>query len=145
MAPKKQKTIAGSSSSPTRTFDKRKFVNTEAANKFDKVLIDRPLVPERGLDPGFRDGEMVQMIREIRWGRFTFHPEPACTAIVKEFYANATINPDCTVWVRGHNVSYSWATINEFYELHAPPVCQYSALEADYDVIIQSLTQPGTV
>nr|KYP38653.1 hypothetical protein KK1_040084 [Cajanus cajan] len=77
--------------------------------------------------------EFVAEYTRRRWERLGSYPEPANIAIVREFYANAvTIDEDApttyTSYVRGHTISFTPATINEFLRTTLEPGqrCEYS-------------------
>nr|KYP31459.1 hypothetical protein KK1_048217 [Cajanus cajan] len=79
-----------------------------------KFLMERrvSLKPEKA-------SEFVAEYTRRRWERLGSYLEPANIAIVREFYANAvTIDDDApatyTSYVRGHSISFTPATINEF-------------------------------
>nr|KYP53548.1 hypothetical protein KK1_024441 [Cajanus cajan] len=93
-----------------------------------KLLMERKvsLKPEEASD-------FVAEYTRRRWERLGSYPEPANIAIVREFYANAvTIDDDApatyTSYVRGHSISFTPATINEFLHttLELGQQCEYS-------------------
>lgn len=106
MAPKRQR--GESSSTPTRAYNRRKFVSVKAADRFDTYLAGKTLTPEHGLRPDeLLDDEMAHQINERGWDIFTYQPDPAVVAIVKEFYVNAKDKAPYEVVVRGKTVSFS--------------------------------------
>lgn len=107
----------GSSSSPSKPFDKKKIVSAEAQERYNRMS-QNTLIPERGLRPDqIIDGEVAVMIVERDWFDFTSHPDPTVTAVVKEFHANAKEHYHFGVQVRGKTVEFSSTDINKYYNL----------------------------
>lgn len=77
---------------------------------------------------------MMDIIVRRKWERLHSQPNPAVKAVVREFYANATTRHEFQVVVRGKLVSYSAATINNFYGLEN--------IEQDYYHMSESNWQP---
>lgn len=88
------------------------------------------------------------MIAERDWFDLTTQPEPAVTAMVKEFYANAKEHYHFGVQVRGKTVKFSSTDINKFYNVpDEGDINQYKSYVIQgpyYDRIVRELCQPGT-
>lgn len=107
----------GLSSSPSKSYDKKKFINLEASDKYSRMAHKR-VIPERDLrvDQN-QDGEIVVMIAERHWFDLIAQPDPAMISVVKEFYANAKEHYHFRVQVRGKTISFSSTDINAYYNL----------------------------
>lgn len=81
MAPKRQRTSRSSSSS---IYDHSRFVSEEASECFHNSLVNKKLIPERGLGPQKLNGIKIRrMIQERGWGILTTQSEAAVVAIVR--------------------------------------------------------------
>lgn len=148
MPPRTQKRQRGEGpSTPTMQFDRRKFISAIVIDRFD-YLVNKALTPECGLRPDEFDGEMGHQINKRSWDTFTDQPELVVVAMVKEFYANVEDKTPFTAFVRGKMVAFSTEAINEYYDLQAPVVRQYTAYKdsgPNYDQILAEICRPETV
>lgn len=118
MSSKRQR---GATSCSRQTVDRSKFISSNAAERFNKVLDKKTLVLERGLrlDANL-DGDMAVMIAERNWFKLVEQPGPAVIPIVKEFYANVIERVESVVQVRQKPVAFDNDTINAYYGLKTP-------------------------
>lgn len=80
----------GSGSQKAQSYDKRRFVNKAASERYHSLLASKALIPKRRIKPHeTQDGAVADMIIERGWSYFTQQPKAAMVTIVKEFYANA--------------------------------------------------------
>lgn len=114
MAPKRQRGVSAASSS----YDRIKFISSEAATYYNDTVVLKSIDPESGLKPdAFHERQMLDKIEKRKWQTFTAHPQKASVPLVREFYANAKDSAEHTTVVRGKPISFDRSTINRFYGL----------------------------
>ncbi|KAJ4724586.1 Retrovirus-related Pol polyprotein from transposon 17.6 [Melia azedarach] len=146
MPPKK-----GNSSKTSSSFDNKRFISLEAQTKFNKFEEeDKGLVRERALKPIPGDGRILEFIQARKWEALTDTPAPAISSLVREFYANASVDCDHDrVFVREKRISFSSRAINTYYGIQSIDESEdlYDAFWRDdenYTMIIENLCVPGT-
>ena len=83
-------------SSSTTTFDPSKFVSTEVAEKYTK-LVSLNFNKERGF---FKPNGILRREISMRgWTKLCKHPAPVVALVVREFYANLCGERDKTIFV----------------------------------------------
>ena len=147
MAPKRSRKDKKASTSSAVAYDKKIFVSKNAHKQYMLALEkNKAWVQERGIDMNMHHPypQLMSRIERRQWIKFCEQPGPAVTPVVREFYANATESVDFIVKVRGVNVSYSAAAINEFYELPNIENDDYSqsANNLDPDEILKVVCSP---
>ena len=99
----------------THDYDHEKFVNDNAAEKFDLISKNRSFIKEKGFhhpDDFFR-----KTIANKGWRALCQPLRPATTSVVREFYANLASHVLKRVRVRGVLVDFSAESINRYYNL----------------------------
>ena len=151
MAPKRQRlSVGGSSSSsaaPPQAWDPAKFISEETFKRYRDSFGKRNLIPERGLRPDRKDGEIMMMIMERKWVNFTKPPVSAVVSVVREFYANASPEGPAVVQVRGRSVAFDSISINALFGAPNYAGNDYMQLGFrgyDQEDVIRRLCKPGT-
>lgn len=79
-----------SASQALKSYDKLRFINKSASDRYYSFLDDKTLIPKWGIKPHeTKNGGIADMIKERGCENFTKQPKAAVVTIVKEFYANA--------------------------------------------------------
>jgi hypothetical protein len=115
---KKRRTSAASSLGPVEEFDTQRFQNMECQKKFE-CLQQRTIIFERSIQLQPLEYENIQEeITRRNWVLLATPPHEINLDIVKEFYANATINPKQPnlrqTFVRGKSIPYHGEAINRY-------------------------------
>lgn len=84
-----------------------RFISDEAREKYAELL-GRPIARERGLLPTASDGNMLVNIQERGWEQVCEIPDPVPMTVVREFYANASVEKNGISQVRGFRVDSVW-------------------------------------
>ncbi|KAK1378407.1 hypothetical protein POM88_025151 [Heracleum sosnowskyi] len=124
------------------------FLSNEAREAYNDLL-GRPVARERGLLPTASDGYMLENIEERGWEQFCETPEPVPMTVVREFYANASVDRNGISQVRGFRVDYRPRAIRRVLGLPTPRRNQEdwsgrTRDAVDLQDIIQRLCVPGT-
>lgn len=132
----------GSSSKPSKQYDKKKFINAEAFDRYT-TLANKTIIPQRGLRPDeTRDNEIVVMIIKRDQFTLTEQPDPTVIPVVKEFYAKAKDHNFYDVQVRGKTVSFHSEVINRYYNIPGiehDEYVKYVRIGPNYELIVQQL------
>ena len=108
MSSKRQKLTAKwgrASEYPTPNFDLTKFINEDAADRFDTIFKNRSFIKEKGFhhpDDFFR-----KTIAAKGWRALCQPPRLAATSVVRDFYANLASHVVKKVRVHGVLVDFS--------------------------------------
>ena len=100
---------------PQEDFDRNKFVNVVATEKFDLISKNRSFIKEKGFH--HLDDFFHKTIANKGWKVLCQPLRSAATMVVLEFYANLANHVLKKVRVRGVLVDFSAKSINEFYTL----------------------------
>ncbi|XP_062080193.1 uncharacterized protein LOC133784945 [Humulus lupulus] len=149
MAPKRFRKNAKGVFSSEVEFDATKFISKEAFKRYqDAVVKQKTMIEERGFDMEIRHGypSIAEQIEKRHWTKFCSQPDAAIIPIVREFYANGISQFTAMATVRGVNVNFSSASINQFYGLPSIDNDEYSQIVDNLDLneIIQFLCKPNT-
>ena len=128
------------SEEPAPTYDKDKFVNDSAAERFSTICNNRSFIKEKGFhhpEDFFR-----KIIANKGWRALCQPPTPAATMVVQEFYAKLASHMNKKVRVRGIWVYLFAKFINEFYNLELVDAGAFDSLYAasNYPEILRVLT-----
>ena len=143
MSSKKQKLTSKRgrpSEEPTQSYDKDKFINESAAERFDTISKNRSFIKENGFHhPKFF---FRKIITEKGWQALCKPPRPIAISVVQEFYANLASHALKKVRVCGVLVDSSAKSINHYYNFEPVPPKPFSRLHAqpDYPEVIRILT-----
>ena len=129
-----------SSEDPTPTYDVTRFVNEDAADRFNTICKNRSFIKEKGFhhpDDFFR-----KTIAAKGWRALCQPPHLAAMSVVREFYANLASHVLKKVRVRGVLVDFSAESINSYYSLEHVPSEPFDRLHEhpDYPEVIRVLT-----
>lgn len=124
------------------------FITDGAREEYERML-GRTIARERGLLPTVNDGYILMNIQERGWEQFCEVPEPVPVNIIREFYANASVNKNGISQVRGFRVDYQPPAIRRVCGLpgRSRERVDWSGMTregVDLQMIIQSLCVPGT-
>ncbi|CAK9314354.1 unnamed protein product [Citrullus colocynthis] len=127
-------------------FNRHKFINKDAADRYQKYVAKSSVIPERGLAPcEVHQPQLFENIMQRSWSGFVKQPEAAVIPIVREFYANM-VEGNSRSFVRGRRVPFDALTINQYYHLpnfERDEYDIYTNEQVDVHQIIRQLCQPG--
>ena len=126
MAPKKTTISKRPRASSSTEYDHSQSLSADAEARFHASVTKRSGIKERGFE---LDGENARIegfyktIQDCEWQLFCQHPKAIAMTVVREFFANAPEGPTGhKVFVRGKEVKYDSATINNLLRLQYNPV-----------------------
>ena len=93
-------------------FDRNKFVNVAAVEKFGLISKNRSFIKEKGFH--HPNDFFHKTITNKGWKELCQPPRPTAIMVVQEFYANLAAQVLKNVRVRGVLVDFSAKFINEF-------------------------------
>ena len=97
------------------TEEEKDFISPEAKELWNKVMLDKDFVCERGF--GKVISPFSEVITKRGWEFFCEHKAPGFSALPREFYANMLGMKDDYVFVRGVWVPFDDRSINEMFKL----------------------------
>ena len=126
MAPKKTTASKRPRASSSTEYDHSRFVAVDAEACFHASVTKRSGIKEWGFElegENVRTEGFYKTIQDRRWQLFYRHPKAAAMTMVCEFFVNAPEGPiGHKVFVRGKEVKYDSATINNLLHLQYNPV-----------------------
>ena len=121
--------------------DDKAFISDEAYSLWEKNLIDKGFIGERGF--GTFISPFVEIIEKRGWNLFRKHKPPDFAVVVKEFYTNTIYMKEDSVYVRGIWVPMGHERINEVLQIKDPKNgSKYKKLlrEPNHEKIVDFLT-----
>ena len=91
------------------------FVSTEAKDLWNRLLVDKGFVSEKGF--GKLISPFYEIIEKRGWECLCAHTAPGFSAMAREFYANMVGMREDLVYMRGIWVPFGHKRINEMFKL----------------------------